>query len=278
MIGYNISTDINNKSLKNAIKDGADIVQIFTDNPCSFNYNSLTANKICNIINVVKNNNNLKYVIHGSFLINLCRNYDDKITKNSIYLLKKDLEISNKINAIGVVIHMGKNTGKLKYEDAFNMYIKNLNNILSITKGNIILETGAGCGSEVATKLNELGMIRNKCIEKDRIKFCIDTCHIYSAGYDICEDNVCISLENYIENTLGWNNVVLAHINDSKECFNSKKDRHADIVDGVMSQNNLNSFMNFINYFKKRNIPMILETPSDIIDYKTQMDFIKYYK
>jgi deoxyribonuclease IV len=278
MIGYNISTEINNKSLRNALNDGANIVQIFTDNPCCFNYNSVKTKKICDIIDVVKKNNNLKYVIHGSFLINLCRNYDDKITKNSIYLLKKDLEISNKINALGVVIHMGKNTGKLKYEDAFNMYIKNLNNILSITKGNIILETGAGCGSEVATKLNELGMIRNKCIDKDRIKFCIDTCHIYSAGYDLCDNNVCISLENYIDNTLGWENVVLAHINDSKECFNSKKDRHADIVDGIMSQNNLNSFMNFINYFKKRNIPMILETPSDIIDYKTQIDFIKYYK
>ena len=123
--------------------------------------------------------------------------------------------------------------------------------------------------------MNELAKLREFCINKDRVKFCIDTCHIYSAGYDLSEEIFVISLENYIDNTLGWNNVIVAHINDSKECYNSRKDKHADIKSGEISKKDLKSFMKFINYFNKRNIPMILETPSDTIDFKTQIQILK---
>jgi deoxyribonuclease-4 len=273
LIGHNISTDITDKSLQKALDNESNYVQIFTSDPCSFKYNDYFNDTI-----IKKYNNKLQYVIHGSFLINLCRLPNDNITRNSINLLKKDLKISNSIGALGVIIHMGKDTGKLGSEKSFNMYVDNLNRVLSETKkGTIILETGAGCGNEIATRLNELARLREFSIDKSRVKFCIDTCHIFSAGYDLTNDTIVESLEGYIENTLGWNNVVIAHVNDSKENFCSKKDRHADIPDGLISRENLNSFMMFLHNFKKRNIPMILETPSDSIEYKSQIELIKIY-
>lgn len=269
LIGHNISTDITNKSLNEAINNGSNYIQIFTSDPCSFSY------KYFDDLLIKKYKNKLQYVIHGSFLINLCRLPNDKITINSINLLKRDLQIAKSIGALGVIIHMGKDTGKLGYEKAFNMYVNNLNKVLSETNGTIILETGAGCGTEIATRINELAKIREFSIDRDRIKFCIDTCHIYASGYDLCNDIIVDSLDGYIENTLGWENVVVAHINDSKDNFCSKKDRHADIADGIISKENLNSFMKFLDYFKKRNIPMILETPTDSVEYKTQIELIK---
>jgi deoxyribonuclease-4 len=274
-IGYNISTIVDKKNLDKAIENGCNFIQVFTSDPCSFNIYNKSNNFNGELLKVYQKENKLNYVIHGSFLINLCRLPEDKITKNSINLLKRDLAISKKIKAIGVIIHMGKDTGNLGEEKAFNMYVNNLNKVLSESEGIIILETGAGCGKEIATRINDLAKLREFCICKERVKFCIDTCHIFSAGYDLTNEIIVDSLEKYMENTLGWENIIVAHINDSKECFNSRKDRHADISDGYIYKNNSQSFMKFINNFKKRNIPMVLETPSDNIDYKIQIDLLK---
>jgi apurinic endonuclease APN1 len=280
-IGYNMSTSIDKESLQNAKKDGCNFIQIFTGDPCKFIYNKNQFNTT-QFNRTQFNRTQLKYwdggiVIHGNFLINLCRPPTDKIAKNSIYLLKKDLDISIKINAIGVIIHMGKDTAKLGYKNALDTYVENLNKVLQESKkGIIILETGAGVGTEVGTRLNELGKIRDKVIDKNRIKFCIDTCHIFAAGYDISNDIIVDSLEGYIENTLGWENIIVLHCNDSKNCLCSKKDFHADITDGIISKENIGSFMKFVNFFKKRNIPIILETPSDSVDLKIQIDFILF--
>ena len=274
-IGYNIFGDINNYDVANIIKDNANFIQIFTTDPSNFRTTNFNLNQHIKYFLV---SNQINLVIHGSFLINLARHPDDKITKNSIELLKRDLIIAKKINAIGVIIHMGKDTQKLGSEEAAKMYVKNLNDILKITEGTIILETGAGCGTEICSRFNELASLRNLCIDKSRIKFCIDTCHIYAAGYDLTDVNFVLSLEKYIDNTLGWENVCVAHINDSKDKFNSRKDRHADILDGDISNNNINAFMIFINFFITRNIPIILETPSDKRTYCEQINFIINYK
>jgi deoxyribonuclease-4 len=273
LIGFNINSK---ETFENICKNDANYFQIFTSDPTKFIYN----NKFSFSKETKKfiKDNNIGIVIHGSFCINLARSENDKIAKNSIYLLKNDLNICNNIDALGVIIHMGKDTEKLGETKSIQNYINNLNTVLRETKNSIIiLETGANCGSEVGSKLNILGMIREKCIDKERVKFCIDTCHIYSSGYDIADENFVDILEEYIEKTLGWNNVIVSHINDSKDILNSKKDRHADITDGDISRRNLNSFMRFINNFEKRNIPMILETPSEIVSYTDQINLIKFF-
>jgi deoxyribonuclease-4 len=270
-IGYNISGNINDFKLKNLIDDNANFIQIFTSDPCNYRTTNFKLNKH---IEYFLKTNNINLVIHGSFLINLARKPDDKITQNSINLLKRDLKISNLINALGVIIHMGKNTQKLTYEDSINMYIHNLNSVINSTTGTIILETGAGCGSEICSRFNELAYLRNSCIDKSRIKFCIDTCHIYAAGYDLTNKDFVLSLESYIDITLGWENVCVAHINDSKDRFNSRKDRHHDIGFGDISNNSFECFIIFINFFIKRNIPIILETPSEKSTYGEQIKLI----
>jgi deoxyribonuclease-4 len=274
ILGHHIY-GFNKKNLDIAISNKSDIIQMFTRSPQCFkifNTDFITPSKYAK-------KNNINIVIHSSFLINLCKSFDDNILQNGIKLLIKDLEISIDINAIGVVLHMGHNTIKKSDEDAEQNYINNINYVLSKTpdKSVLILETGAGQGNEICTQLNKLGKLKDKIDKKyyHRVKFCIDTCHIYSAGYDLRNVSFVESLIKYIDNTLNWKNVILIHLNDSKTSFALNKDRHADITKGEICKNDINGMKLFIKKCVDCNIPMILETPEDEMSFNDQMTIIK---
>jgi len=189
-----------------------------------------------------------------------------------------DLNESVILGAIGVVIHMGHNTTRLKItnEQAINNYIKGIKTVLakSDKESTIIFETGAGQGDEICTSLFDLAKLRNKFteIEKERIKFCIDTCHIYSAGYDVGNPYYVKMLENLIGTLLGWNNVIAIHLNDSECSLNCRKDRHADIGKGRIDMDGL---MEFIKICINKKIPMFLETPCSLLSSTKQIQLIK---
>ena len=128
LIGYNISNSLEHNNLFGLIKNKGNFMQIFTQDPCKFAYNNNF--KINDDIKQIIKINNIGFVIHGSFCINLARSPHDKITKNSIFLLKRDLEIAHKYGAIGVIIHMGKDTEKLGPEKALDNYVYNLKKIV----------------------------------------------------------------------------------------------------------------------------------------------------
>jgi deoxyribonuclease-4 len=143
----------------------------------------------------------------------------------------------------------------------------------------LILETGAGQGKEVATDITELGMLRKNLTleEQSRVGFCIDTCHIFTAGYDLRNMDFVNSFENYIELSLGWSNVKVIHLNDSLSKFNQKVDRHADISYGEITKSYkyTEAFIKFIKICHNKNIPLVLETPGDNTDYAKQINLVK---
>ena len=125
LIGYNINS---NNTLEDILKNDANYFQIFTSDPTKFIYNNNFS--LSKETKKYIKENNIGIVIHGSFCINLARSENDKIALNSIYLLKNDLKICNNIGALGVVIHMGKDTEKLGETKSIENYINNLNKIL----------------------------------------------------------------------------------------------------------------------------------------------------
>ena len=286
----NLATDVVNlgyttslsKSMAEIIKlDGGNCGQFFTRSPqtfktVEFNEDDWSEIKKSNELNRVN------FVIHGSFLINFCKNPS---TLDYAYkLLIEDMKICSYLNCIGVIIHMGKNTDKITYEEAFSNYVSNIKNILHKTKHiknspKLILETGAGQGTEVATDITELGKLRKSLTEeeKKRVGFCIDTCHVFTAGYDLSNEIFVKSLENYIEMSLGWSNVLVIHLNDSKSKINKKVDRHADLSYGEITKTyeKTKSFISFIRLCKDKKIPLILETPGDCCSYSNQISLVK---
>ncbi len=128
----------------------------------------------------------------------------------------------------------------------------------------ILLETSTGQGTEMCYKLEDLAHFYRKFSSNDnkelksRIKLCIDTCHIFSAGYNIRDTN---GVRNYLEafdELIGIKYVRLIHLNDSRVDLGDKKDRHANIGKGYIGYTGLKLMF---EYFKKLDVPIILETP-----------------
>lgn len=280
LLGHHISTSKGLLSTIDIAKDNkCKIYQIFLKSPKIMGCKPRADSDLFKLRTKLQREK-IQLVIHGNYMLNFCNPCDSKIYKMAIKSLIEDLEMSVKINALGVIIHMGKNTKKLNLsnEEAVNNYVCGIKEVLNNSNGIIILETGAGQGTEICTKIKELGNLRNKFTneEQQRIKFCIDTCHVFAAGYDLSKKKFVKKFEKNIEKYLGWNNVSVIHLNNSKKEVNCRVDRHADINKGCIE---LDGLFEFIKICIKRNIPMVLETPEDTYDdkkytHKEQMEYL----
>lgn len=253
---------------------GATVYQIFLSSPQQYKKSSYSDESFVELKSRLEKNK-IKIVVHGSYMLNFCNDPNSYIHKKAIDLLISDLNDSVKFDAIGVIIHMGKSL-KLDQDTAFNNYVLGIKKVLSDSdqKSVLILETGAGQGSEICTSIFDLSKLYNSFTEqeKNRIKFCIDTCHVYSAGYDIGNQYYVDVFITLIEKYLGWNNVACIHLNDSHCFLNSRKDRHRDITKGYINELGLKKF---VNKCFSLNIPVILETPCDEINKKEQIQLVK---
>jgi deoxyribonuclease-4 len=214
----------------------------------------------------------LKMVIHSPYVINLAAKFDPHSWRTK-YLL---LEVENSINngAIGLVIHMGKSMD-LPISAAYNNMYKMLELVCRKIKKpfEIYLETTAGQGTELCYKIEDLGIFFNKIKANPKmknIKICLDTCHLFCAGYDIRKKK---NIDEFIckfDKLVGIDRIGLMHINDSVNDFDTRKDRHANIGEGYIGVTGLRYFY---QYFAKRNIPGILETP--IGNYENEIRLLK---
>jgi len=258
------------KKVKNA---GGNIIQIFLTMPG----NSKTELKTDKELNDYKQflmDNNMKVVVHSSYMHNIARQWDEY----SWWIKNIEIEIKycHIINAIGLVLHFGKQLD-LSIEEAYNnmytslLYIHNKTLQYNVL---ILLETSTGQGSETCYRLEELAKFfrkfsQNKLI-KDRFRLCVDTCHIFSGGYDIRKKkDIKLYLEAF-EELIGLRYIALIHLNDSKVGIGEQKDRHDNIGRGYIG---LEGLKYIFNYFKKLNIPIILETPDN--GYKTEIKLLK---
>uniref|UniRef100_A0A6C0LR63 Xylose isomerase-like TIM barrel domain-containing protein n=1 Tax=viral metagenome TaxID=1070528 RepID=A0A6C0LR63_9ZZZZ len=221
--------------------------------------------------------NKMKLVIHGSYTINLCHPTNSKSFLTSIKSLVQDLNASSIIGerCLGVIIHMGKNIKKNGITDAeaISNYIYGLKEtiMMSPKETTIILETGASQGTEVGSKLEDLSKIFWRLNEDEqlRVKFCIDTCHIYATGYDISTISNVKDFFDRFDNLIGINKIACIHYNDSKVKLGSHIDRHADIGFGFIPEIGLKEVAKIANKYK---IPLIMETPLDSVNPKTNED------
>ena len=135
----------------------------------------------------------------------------------------------------------------------------------------VLLETMAGKGTEIGSKLEELEIIINNIKLQDKIGVCLDTCHLSDSGVDLKEFDKYL---NIFDKYIGINKIKCFHINDSKNEFSSHKDRHANFGYGTIG---FETLMKIINNEKLKDVPKILETPyiEDKAPYKEEIKMIK---
>jgi len=248
-------------SIKYAKDCGMTFFQIFLTNPQSFNAPRHSDDELTTFKEELINHQ-MNVIIHSSFMLNFCNQTDPSKYGAALNLLINDINDSVKCGANGVIVHMGKSL-QIDNDIAINNYISGIRTCLEQTpEGTIIFETAAGQGTEICRSIIALGDLFSRFTpnERQRLGFCLDTCHMYAAGYDLSDCEFIDILYDVIAIHLGWHNVKCIHLNDSKGCVGSCIDRHADLGSGKIGIDGLQYFVN--KCFKHR-IPIILETPMD---------------
>ncbi|WP_157071039.1 deoxyribonuclease IV [Alicyclobacillus acidiphilus] len=205
-------------------------------------------------------------VVHLSYLVNLASPKAD--TRGyGIDVLREEIERVEYLGFRYLVMHPGSHVGEGE-SFAIQQIADALNEILTgEEKLWLCLETMAGDGSKVGNSLEEIAEIISRVHHEDKLGVCIDTCHNYSYGYDVVND-----FDGFLDRfdrVIGIDRLKVAHINDSKNPFESRKDRHANIGDGSLGGE---AIKRIVHHPTLRGIPQILETPEG--KYKEEIDFL----
>lgn len=263
------------------LKLNCNFFQIYISDPTSFKFGmDHVTQKDKNNIKKFLIDNNLSIVIHSPYTLNFARKFNKK--SKGIKLFIKELKFCSDINAYGCVLHLGKSKLTPRHIIIQNMY----DHIIYAYKNTptnikIILETsaGQGHGSDIFYDIKNLAKLYSMFSEqqKQRIGICIDTCHIFSAGYDISSKNKVINFFKMFNDLIGIKYVDLIHLNDSYNELGTRIDRHASLGEGYIG---IDAIKYIIEFAIKNKIPFILETPFDkhkneIILIKSIIDKIK---
>ena len=271
-VGFNKNTQLVG-SLEEALSYNANTFMFYTGAPQNTQRYPIIDNLTLEALNKMKETgiDYSKVIVHAPYIINLCNEANFEF---SVSFLTEELERVNTLGVKYLVLHPGSHVG-LGIESGINNIIKGLNLVFqNLGKNNnvtILLETMAGKGSEVGSKLEEIKMILDGVKDKDHMGVCLDTCHLNDAGYDISNfDDV---LDEF-DRTIGLKYIHCIHINDSKNPKGSHKDRHENLGYGTIGFDNL---INVIYNPRLDNIPKILETPwiGEYAPYKEEIEMIK---
>ncbi len=286
-IGAHVSSAISlENSFKKALEIGAEAIQIFISPPQQWAYVDHDQNEIERFKKAADDTNIGPNFIHGSYLINLGSTNPEHLQK-SIEWLVYALNLAEKLGIKGIIFHTGSHKGRdfkevvpqvakalkkiLEYTSHFEQPNNNNNYSLKTESEEairnlpyLILETSAGSGSTIGDTFEELGQILKEVrnistsLSADRLKICLDTQHVFAAGYDIKSKQKLNQVLEEFDKQVGLENLITIHANDSMTEFKSKRDRHANIGEGFIG---LDGFKNIINHPKLKEMTFILEVP-----------------
>lgn len=254
---------------KEAVSIGANTFQFFTRNPRGGKAKEVDIKDVEKFLNLAKENNFCKILAHAPYTINVC-SADENIRKFGIDTMKDDLKNLEFVPGNMYNFHPGSHVGQGE-EIGIKLIIEALNDVLNENQQTtVLLETMAGKGTEVGKTFEQLKQIIDGVDLKDKLGVCLDTCHVYDAGYDIVND--LDGVLNKFDTIIGLDKLKAIHLNDDKNPFGSHKDRHEKIGEGSIG---IEAFEKIINHPKLRNLPFYLETPNELDSYAKEIALLK---
>ena len=252
------------KSIELGASIGCNTIQIFTKSSRQWDLKPLTEKEILLFKETKKKYPTVNPIIaHCSYLVNI-GSPTETVAKKSITTLIAELNRCDALEIPYLVLHPGSALDSSK-EICITQIAKNLDHVFSKNTGPtmILLETMAGQGSTIGTTFQELAEIRAKTKLNSRIGICLDTCHVFQAGYRFFTPKEYANFWHEFDKAIGLEYLKAIHINDSKREFNQHVDRHETIGDGHIG---LEAFKLLMHDKKLAHIPKILETPKLSID------------
>lgn len=254
---------------KEILSIGGNTFQYFTRNPRGGNAKELDLDDVEEYKKIASDNRIEVILAHAPYTINVC-SADEKIRRFGIDTMKDDIRRLEVIGNSMYNFHPGSHVGQ-GVDVGINFIVEALNEILTEEQNTtVLLETMAGKGSEVGRKFEELKVIIDNVKSSNKLGVCLDTCHVYDAGYDIVNDLDGVLDE--FDRVMGIERLKAIHINDSKNPFESHKDRHEKIGEGFIG---VDTFEKLINNPRLAELPFYLETPNELDGYEKEIALLK---
>ncbi len=272
-IGAHVSTSggVEN-SIHNAKEIGAKALALFVKNQRQWNAKPLSEESVKIFKNEAEIAGFFSNLIlpHAGYLINLGHPQEENRLK-SVESFVNEMERCAELGLTMLNIHPGSHLKEITEIESLDLVVKSIEQAFtSVPRLKIVLENTAGQGSNLGYKFEHLSYVIERISDKNRIGVCLDTCHTYSAGYDIKTVEGYSKTMDEFERIVGFKYLSGIHLNDSKTAFASRKDRHESIGKGSLG---LEFFKRFVNDSRFDNIPIILETIDESI-WKQEIDLL----
>lgn len=254
---------------KEAASIGADTFQFFTRNPQGGKAKDIDATDAESYNSYAYLNSFAKIIAHAPYTLNICSD-NPQTCAFAEMVFADDLKRMEFVPHNYYNFHPGSHVGQ-GAEKGIAMIIDLLNRILTPEQTTtVLLETMSGKGSEIGRSFEELAAIIDGVKLKEKMGVCLDTCHVFAAGYDIVNNLDGVFAE--FDKVIGLSRLKAVHLNDSMMPFASNKDRHAKIGEGEIGQAALERF---VRHSAVKNLPIILETPNDLAGYAAEIKMMR---
>jgi len=250
--------------LGNAIRTGkamgCSAVQVFTSSPQQWRSKPVSDEMAADFRTACTETGITEVVSHDSYLINLCA--PDPVKRiQSVNGIKAEIERCARYGIRYVVSHMGAHVGQGE-QCGLDAVVETTRQVLEETPETvtILMETTAGQGTSLMAKFEQLAFVIEQLKGPERLAICLDTCHIFVAGYDIRTQQTFLKTFEDFDRIIGFNRLKVVHCNDSKKGLGSRVDRHANIGNGEIGTD---AFRFLVNDQRFENIPILIETPTE---------------
>ena len=254
---------------KEAVQIGANTFKFFTRNPRGSKAKEIDEKDVQAYHKFAEEHGISRILAHAPYTLNPCSK-DAHTREFALMTMEDDLKRMEYVPGNCYNFHPGSHVGQ-GAEEGIRLIADTLNQILKKEQHTtVLLETMAGKGTEVGRSFEEIRAILDKINLKDHMGVCLDTCHVYDAGYDIVNhlDQV---LEEF-DAVIGLERLKAIHMNDSKNPFASHKDRHEKIGEGSLGAE---TFRQMVNHPLLAGIPIYLETPNELDGYAREIQMLR---
>lgn len=262
-----------NKGFENigleALSIDANTFQFFPRSPRGGKAKKLDPDDVDKLQELMDNTTMDVILAHAPYIINLASK-SEKTRNNAYEIFEDDLRRLDQLPNNMYNFHPGSHVQQ-GVDKGIELIVDSLNKLIrEDQKTTVLLETMAGKGTEIGRSFDELQAIIEKVELDDKLGVCLDTCHVYDAGYDIV-NNLDGVLDEF-DSVIGLDRLKAIHLNDSKFGLSSHKDRHEKIGLGKIG---IDAITDIINHEKLRDLPFYLETPNDVEGYKNEIELLR---
>ncbi len=258
-----------NKTAEQVVQMEANTMQIFSRNPRGSSFRDPEGKELETFQKIRREQGFGPLLAHAPYTMNLA-SAQEKVYEFACTVIREDIARMNALNIEYLVFHPGSHTG-IGAEEGIRNIVSGLDQAITGQEQLLVLlETMSGKGTEIGDCFEHLREIRDRSARPERIGICLDTCHVFAAGYDIVHD--LDGVLNEFDRVLGLAHLKAIHLNDSMMPFGSHKDRHAVIGGGEIG---IEALLRVLKHPALQGLPFYLETPLDDAGHKEEIRMLR---